>query len=55
MQLTQILGQRKLIKKSTCVTYKTKDGITEEIHNVVDEIQEILEEQVNYRERRNSF
>ena len=28
------------------VTYKTMDGITEEIHNVVDEIQEILEEQV---------
>jgi hypothetical protein len=29
------------------VTYKTKDGITEVVHNVVDEIQGILDEQVN--------
>jgi hypothetical protein len=28
------------------VTYKRKDGITEEIHDLVDEIQDILEEQV---------
>ena len=33
------------------VTYKTKDGITDEIHDAVEEIQFVLEEQVTLQRK----